>query len=46
MHEHLTAGITHPETVNPSRDSNSASRAFGTVRKCDGVLYEDASTNF
>ena len=29
VHEHLTAGITHPEKVNPSRDSNSASRSSG-----------------
>ncbi|TJQ41004.1 hypothetical protein, partial [Escherichia coli] len=45
VHEHLTAGITHPETVNPSRDSNSASRAFGTVRRCDWFLYEASATN-
>ncbi len=29
MSEHLTAGITHPEKVNPSRGSNSASRSSG-----------------
>lgn len=29
VHEHLTAGITHPEKVNPSRGSNSASRSSG-----------------
>lgn len=29
VHEHLTAGITHPVKVNPSRGSNSASRSSG-----------------
>ncbi|MZQ11934.1 hypothetical protein GQA44_24225 [Escherichia coli] len=29
LHEHLMAGITHPEKVNPSRGSNSASRSSG-----------------
>ena len=29
MHEHLTAGITHPEKVNPSGGSSSASRSSG-----------------
>lgn len=29
MSEHLTAGITHPKKVNPSRGSNSASRSSG-----------------
>ncbi|MDI0939013.1 hypothetical protein NEP59_25485, partial [Escherichia coli] len=27
LQEHLTTGITHPEKVNPSRGSNSASRS-------------------
>ncbi|EER3581352.1 hypothetical protein F8398_005456, partial [Escherichia coli] len=27
LHEHLMAGITHPEKVNPSRGSNSSSRS-------------------
>ena len=29
VHEHLTAGITHSEKVNPSRGNNSASRSSG-----------------
>ncbi|HAX9773374.1 TPA: hypothetical protein JS174_004722 [Escherichia coli] len=29
MHEYLTAGITHPVKVNPSRGNNSASRSSG-----------------
>lgn len=29
LQEHLTTGITHPEKVNPSRGSNSASRSSG-----------------